>query len=1024
MAPPAVPGSPESSEDDSISLNSTVGSEELDEYPVEAILAEQPAEDGHDGELLYLAKWDEYPLGRSSWEPITSFHQDTLREWEDRKMRITRGYEKPFDVDKFEAAQLDIEQAQLDRRARRRAKKIKLGLPVSPLASASEENNETDEAEESPEAVLQSPPRVSSRRERQSPTDFIDDDDRFRSDGGEMRKRKRRRRVRSPEDSDAGLSGDSLVEEFKRKEAKKHLKRDKENEKARKEVQGAKDVPRPSRPRLTSPTSRAMPDRTITNTTSYNGTMGPGIGPSRVVHMGTAGRGPSRLKKQPPHKSRPKVQGAAIFGNWNAPKKARTRRVIEPGVSSGPNPRTFDKLSTKRRFEKAGRNEPAPNPDQLVFYDLKQGGKVVPTKVPVLSGGAVPAKTPHQLIMEQHAQSEGSTSNVLSSRVEERSEHATELGLTALPTSSESTKSKSDNITGQKADSLHGNNVSELLLDVSLAQTGLNSVTTEPSSIVSPSIPADCPTFPKHPQRSKPQSISFTVYAQRRASAQVSPHLGVPTKHAKSSPDQEDNVSTFTTDNMGNVNSGRVANEHPLVYFYFGNCKGKPAIVNIVGLDQAQEAHAFGSSAVSSQPLFMFDQVVAAEDYQAQYEIMNKSQDIATGDIVPRPESQESEETQKYLEDVVNTLKLHACGAVLFDVNLTIIIYPAKMDAWAFLDRYHHTPPKNTMLRFQVHPPISSKLVRTSKITRGIPKEEWIVTKFREYWGVSFEDLLPQNVKPVKFWKNVKNVFVHFPDTLDYQKEFDDVIAFLKASGATIYTNRTKGAWEKFAKKIESGTILLHPSFCYYHEIPKLCSVLRRNINVFHLGVDPNLGAGEQIVTLNRLFPHGRAILLTEDFFLNDPAAAKQLVLWFQEECKRKTPGTWKLVGRPSLREWLLYQAGEHGINSDLFAIYLAIDKMLHRSVIEEGTIDVPAPHAPIVCCDEKHPIQYSGDKQACGISDVDAEYVVSWFASWASMKAHEIRRFFIVDPNPKAEWRQWHTLEVCTPQEFAKRNY
>ncbi len=102
----------------------------------------------------------------------------------------------------------------------------------------------------------------------------------------------------------------------------------------------------------------------------------------------------------------------------------------------------------------------------------------------------------------------------------------------------------------------------------------------------------------------------------------------------------------------------------------------------------------------------------------------------------------------------------------------------------------------------------------------------------------------------------------------------------------------------------------LHPSFCYYHQMPHLASVLRRNINFFHLGMDPNPGATNSKMALTRLFPHGRAILLTEDLFRKEPAAAKHIVLWFHEEIKRRPAGIWKLVGRPGLTEWVLEEAG------------------------------------------------------------------------------------------------------------------
>lgn len=53
------------SDSDAVSLNSTVASEQLEEYNVEKILHEVEI----DGRTHYLAKWEGYPVNRSTYEP-------------------------------------------------------------------------------------------------------------------------------------------------------------------------------------------------------------------------------------------------------------------------------------------------------------------------------------------------------------------------------------------------------------------------------------------------------------------------------------------------------------------------------------------------------------------------------------------------------------------------------------------------------------------------------------------------------------------------------------------------------------------------------------------------------------------------------------------------------------------------------------------------------------------------------------------------------------------------------------------
>lgn len=57
-----------------------------------------------------------------------------------------------------------------------------------------------------------------------------------------------------------------------------------------------------------------------------------------------------------------------------------------------------------------------------------------------------------------------------------------------------------------------------------------------------------------------------------------------------------------------------------------------------------------------------------------------------------------------------------------------------------------------------------------------------------------------------------------------------------------------------------------------------------------------------------RLFPHGGVILLAEDFMTREPDATIILLAWFNDWSSRKFPGSWKIMVRPNILEWLLNQ--------------------------------------------------------------------------------------------------------------------
>src|SRR5947207_5964559 len=117
-----------SSDSDTISITSTAPSEQKDEYPVEAILAETLTGDGKNP--LYLVKWEGYPITRATWEPAASFDDETtLLDWETKKYRQDRGLEPAFDIKDFQAQLKAAESAKAKRKARRKAKKKRLGIP-------------------------------------------------------------------------------------------------------------------------------------------------------------------------------------------------------------------------------------------------------------------------------------------------------------------------------------------------------------------------------------------------------------------------------------------------------------------------------------------------------------------------------------------------------------------------------------------------------------------------------------------------------------------------------------------------------------------------------------------------------------------------------------------------------------------------------------------------------------------------------------------------------------------------------
>ena len=125
MAPPFEE---DVSDIDSISLTSTQLSDVEAEYDVEKIISEERDKDS--GEMLYLVKWEGYPLHLSSWEPAENLLADQiLSDWQRDKEAVASGLAEPFDMGAYWEIKEKVWDEKEERRLRRIAKRRRLGLP-------------------------------------------------------------------------------------------------------------------------------------------------------------------------------------------------------------------------------------------------------------------------------------------------------------------------------------------------------------------------------------------------------------------------------------------------------------------------------------------------------------------------------------------------------------------------------------------------------------------------------------------------------------------------------------------------------------------------------------------------------------------------------------------------------------------------------------------------------------------------------------------------------------------------------
>ncbi|KAL8834653.1 MAG: hypothetical protein Q9170_003655 [Blastenia crenularia] len=456
-------GSSESSDDDTISLTSTVASEQQSEYTLEAVLAEIVDVDGI---TWYLVKWENYPDLRCTWEVEEHFqHEQTLIDWTEQKMQISRGLVEPFDVTDWEKRTDEFKAATIKRKALRRKKKNALSLAAADTETSS---NPSDDEERHDSDTNHQPPSPTWTAKEEST--LLEGISRFKSSDwkqllrmygpngilNENLKGKTEIDLRnkacalkkdfevSGKQFPISLSFDEINhKDFKpRKEDKTTRKRQIQRKEAsrRPEFTGtalsrkphtasrkpSDSLDRPEKPRIkilppvpTHDVSEAQGRLTTPKNSAslkLKENANPNADPSpqgvrrpslplaaagkRSTQLGTMGRGPARQGL--PAANIPMRQPVNVLKNWSSgPEKIRRSRyeMRTPQEAEAKPSGTFKKFSTQRKFVLAGRYEHTPDVNSLTFVDVKDG-KVLP-KGPASVVPKPNKKTPFQLLQEQ-----------------------------------------------------------------------------------------------------------------------------------------------------------------------------------------------------------------------------------------------------------------------------------------------------------------------------------------------------------------------------------------------------------------------------------------------------------------------------------------------------------------------------------------------------------------------------------------------------------------------------------------------
>lgn len=182
--------------------------------------------------------------------------------------------------------------------------------------------------------------------------------------------------------------------------------------------------------------------------------------------------------------------------------------------------------------------------------------------------------------------------------------------------------------------------------------------------------------------------------------------------------------------------------------------------------------------------------------------------------------------------------------------------------------------------------------------------------------------------------------------------------------------------------------------------------------------------------TLTRLFPHGRAVLISDSSFSANPADTLVVVKSIVDRIKPQ-PMTTKLLGRPGLLRWLYDLAiteHEHQRDSLFYSeddtrmdTYVTLANVLEADphyIMRPPAPPRPTPISPIYFLHEDDMPEYA---ELARENPREAENIMAaWFADWARSHVREFRRFLIIHTGDmKKLWSErYKHIEVLTPHQ------
>ncbi|KAI0456092.1 hypothetical protein F5B21DRAFT_469696 [Xylaria acuta] len=977
------------SDEDDLSITSTNpdDNDSEKEWEVDDILAERRHPDIPDA-LQYLIKWEGFKLEDCTWEPVENLGDGLLTKWDENKAEIDAGIRETFDLSTYDAA--CAERAQ--RHMRRNAKRERLGLLLTPpfppeyayetpVASPSDRalSSPDNEAQEAVDVDPAGIPSSKSKVTTGTPT-LPSATTTPNAASTTQRPAKQNTFVGIPSQAlQKGSSTSRMLEK-------------------------GQDQQPPLPPPKTSVKPSVSSSSSGSSSVTTCGPVRKGNGGTMTGYQGTAGR-KSIFR---PNTAKMSTQNASVTTT-----KVSSTATKPPTSFSAP----ANNLKAKRLTATRTRQQLPASSATNVFIG---GGKTRKKRANLADVMADPSKPPK-------AFSNMRITNIARKRGIEKGDVVG--ALSSIP--------------------------SRLIIGNEQPNTGLKKPSlVSPTTITSPhNKEISNPPFATSASVSKPQTSMGTTH---QGGVEELPMLRRKKSVRFTGEDDEALASTIddlfddTTEQNTSVKGPVADKEIPIssrkfslaayqergqIHMIqkpvrFGN--GEPVMVGFNGINR--HSAAWLTAFKANTPLYL-------RDTCSSFHFLTQKQQLIGEKLSAGPIEPTLPEHVAALKNVAMSLQRRLIGMHLVAREYSILVYPAESDEWDWLDVGTKKPNPDITLRYLIY--------RSPITSRAYPSEFYNEPKaFNELiypngvndpelvgvlTGLKFKDLLPQDPK----FMDRQIYMLLIP--LKAQQLLGVIMAWLRSHqrDRPIFTVEQPNSWRLFHEAVQAGaggTIISHADFTLWklEKIPHLWRLLEDGRYTFWY-----LDTGEYkrpqypsnldaisipgTLRLTRLFPYGRAFLITPSFAISEPAKLCAFLEWFKQFAQNSgyiivTCHDFPLFLRNITEE----KRREHNTLTRLNPGNKDVYKFFDRAGRSQQDIKDHFRASQLL----QEIMEHFGDEETSEdirkihwlnelIDPSDEQSLVNAFCWWTQLKCDRFRRFYVLGSDPSKIQRAYRFIDI-----------